>query len=170
MPLVQVGATDISRYYILRDSTTHLPKTDVDVTTIDIYSIGYRAAIATKIDCTALASADASHTDGGAYHCGQGIYRIDWPDLWSGNPGTVVQLVIVAAGVDTTFEEIELSPSVNVSHWGGTVPITATDLKKLKARSFGRFVRSGNEVTFYDSDGTTVLLTFTLSATERTVT
>jgi hypothetical protein len=110
MPLVQVGATDISRYYILRDSTTHLPKTDVDVTTIDIYSIGYRAAIATKIDCTALASADASHTDGGAYHCGKGIYRIDWPDIWTGSIGNTVQLVVECSGVDTTFEEIELSP------------------------------------------------------------
>jgi hypothetical protein len=128
MPSIQAGATSVTRYYVLRDATSRAPKTDIDVTTIDLYSLAQGAAMAAKVDCTALASADAAYASGGAYNCGLGLYRIDWPNVFGGNPGTTVQLAVVCSGVDTTFEEIELSPPVNVSHWkGATAPAMSGD-------------------------------------------
>lgn len=101
-------SADISTYFVLRDSTTHAPKTDVTVTDIDLYYVGYKAAISSKADATALAAADSAHTDNKAFNVGQGIYRIDWPDIWSGAVGTTVNLIVVCSGVDTEYLECEI--------------------------------------------------------------
>lgn len=102
------GSTDITTYFVLRDSTTHAPKTDVNVTDIDLYYVSHKTAISSKADATALDAANSAHTDNAAFNVGQGIYRIDWPDLWTGDVGTTVQLIVVCSGVDTTFLEIEI--------------------------------------------------------------
>jgi hypothetical protein len=102
------GSTDITTYFVLRDSTTHAPKTDVTVTDIDLYYVSHKTAISSKADATALDAANSAHTDNAAFNVGQGIYRIDWPDLWTGDVGTTVQLIVVCSGVDTTFLEIEI--------------------------------------------------------------
>lgn len=118
--IVNNGATDVSMYFVLRDATTHAPKTDVTVTDIDLYYVEERAAISAKTDCTALAAADSAHTDGGAFNVGQGMYRIDWPDAaFDGGVGKRVNLIVVCTGVDTTFFEVTLSPAVNVTTWAG---------------------------------------------------
>ena len=101
-------SADITTYFVLRDSTNHAPKTDVTITDIDLYYVSHRAAMSAKADATALAAADSAHADNQAYHVGQGVYRIDWPDIWSGNVGTTVQLVVVCSGVDTTVLEVEI--------------------------------------------------------------
>lgn len=103
------GQVDVTTYFVLRDATTRAPKTDVTVTDIDLYYVEERAAISSKIDCTALAAADSAHSDGGAFHVGQGLYRIDWPDAaFDGGVGTKVQLVVVCSGVDTAFDQVDL--------------------------------------------------------------
>lgn len=102
-------STDITTYFVLRDSTNHDPKTDVTVTDIDLYYVTYKAAISAKADVTALAAADSAHADNKAFHVGQGAYRIDWPDIWTGAVGTTVQLIVVCSGVDTTFLEVEIT-------------------------------------------------------------
>jgi hypothetical protein len=123
---VKKGATDQTMYFTLRDSTNHLPKTDVTITDIDLYYVTHKAAISTKADATALAAADSAHADNKAFHVGYGVYRIDWPDVWTGNVGETVQLIVVCTGVDTTFLECMLSPPVDVISIGGTVQ-TAND-------------------------------------------
>jgi hypothetical protein len=109
------GSTDVTTYFVLRDSTNHNPKTDVTVTDIDLYYVEQGEAIAAKVDATALAAADSAHADNKAFHVGQGLYRIDWPDAaFDGGVGKHVILIVVCAGVDTTFLDVELSPAVNV--------------------------------------------------------
>lgn len=107
------GRTDVTTYFVLRDATNHLPKTDVTITDIDLYSVKEGNAIATKIDATALDAADSAHADGKAFHVGQGLYRIDWSDIFDGGIGKTVQLIVVCEGVDTTFLEVELIAGVN---------------------------------------------------------
>lgn len=107
------GTTDVTTYFVLRDSTNHLPKTDVVVTDIDLYYVKEGQAMSAKIDVTALAGADSSHSDGKAFHVGHGLYRIDWPDIFDVGVGKKVQLIGLCDGVDTTFLEVELVPSLN---------------------------------------------------------
>jgi hypothetical protein len=110
------GSTDVTTYFVLRDSTNHNPKTDVTITDIDLYYVEQGAAISAKVDATALAAADTAHTDNYGFHVGQGLYRIDWPDAaFDGGAGKHVILIVVCSGVDTTFLDVELSPSVNVA-------------------------------------------------------
>jgi hypothetical protein len=109
------GSTDVTTYFVLRDSTNHNPKTDVTVTDIDLYYVEQGAAIAAKVDATALDAADSAHADNKAFHVGQGLYRIDWPDAaFDGGAGKHVILIVVCSGVDTTFLDVELSPAVDV--------------------------------------------------------
>lgn len=104
------GATDVTTYFVLRDATTHAPKTDVTITDIDLYYVEQGAAISAKADATALAAADSAHGDNQAFHVGQGLYRVDWPDAaFDGGVGKVVNLIVVCTGVDTTFLEVELT-------------------------------------------------------------
>ena len=104
------GTADVTTYFVLRDSTAHAPKTDVTVTDIDLYYCEQGAAMAAKVDATALAAADSAHGDNQAFHVGQGLYRIDWPDTcFNGGVGKVVNLIVVCTGVDTTFLEVELT-------------------------------------------------------------
>lgn len=112
--IVNTGAADVTTYFVLRDSTTHAPKTSVDVTTIDLYYVTSGAAISSKADVTALAAADSAHSDNKGYEIGQGIYRIDWPDIWSGASGTKVELIVVCSGCDTAYLEVEIAPYVNL--------------------------------------------------------
>lgn len=126
--IIPNGKTDVTTYFVLRDSTNHAPKTDVTITDIDLYYVEELAAISAKADATALAAADSAHGDNQAYHVGQGVYRIDWPDAaFDGGVGKKVQLIVVCTGVDTTFLEVELSPAVNAAEIGGTTQ-TGRDL------------------------------------------
>lgn len=114
--IVANGSTDVTTYFVLRDSTNHAPKTDVGITDIDLYYLEQGAAMAAKVDATALDAADSAHADNKGYHCGQGLYRIDWPDeAFNGGVGKRAYLIVVCTGVDTTFLEVELSPNVNTN-------------------------------------------------------
>ena len=110
------GSTDVSLYFVMRDATTHAPKTDVTVTNIDIYYQEQGAAQSAKADLTALAAADSAHADNKGFHCGNGLYRIDWPDAaFDGGAGKTVILVVVCTGCDTIYREIQLSPPVGAA-------------------------------------------------------
>lgn len=114
--IVANGSTDVTTYFVLRDSTNHAPKTDVTITDIDLYYLEQGAEMAAKVDATALAAADSAHADNKGYHVGQGLYRIDWPDeAFNGGVGKRAYLIVVCTGVDTTFLEVELSPNVNTN-------------------------------------------------------
>ena len=54
------GSTDVTTYFVLRDSTAHAPKTDITVTDLDLYYVTPLAAISAKADATALAVADSA--------------------------------------------------------------------------------------------------------------
>ena len=120
--IIANGTTDVTTYFVLRDSTTHTPSTSVTVTDIDLYYAEQGGALSVKADAVALLAATASHTDNGAYHLGDGLYRIDWPDAaFDGGTGKRVILMVVCAGIDTTFLEVELSPAVHVVSGNSTV-------------------------------------------------
>lgn len=119
--IIANGATSVTTYFVLRDSTTHEPDTGLTVTNIDLYYVEQGAAIAAKIDCTALAAADSAYTSGGAFHCGYGLYRIDWPNAaFDGGIGKKVMLIVICTGADNSYLEVELSPPVDVKQWAGS--------------------------------------------------
>lgn len=125
--IVANGSTDVTTYFVLRDSTTHVPKTDVTVTDIDLYYCEQGEAMAAKADATALAAADSAHGDNQAFHCGQGLYRIDWPDAaFDGGVGKRVYLIVVCSGVDTEIREVELSP-LGTAQTGDSYAIVASE-------------------------------------------
>jgi hypothetical protein len=104
------ASTDIITYFVLRDATNHAPKTDVDLANVALYYVAQGAAIVTAVTgVVALAAANSAHADNRGYHVGQGMYRIDWPDIWSGGVGKKVELIVACTGVDTTFLEVELT-------------------------------------------------------------
>lgn len=109
--IVESGAQNISTYFVLRDCTEHMPKTNVDVTTITTYYIKYREAISEGSSCVQLESPSSPFLSNGACHVAQGMYRIDWPNnAFSGEGNTVVELILVCSGVDTLFLEVLLTP------------------------------------------------------------
>lgn len=103
------GSVSVTTYFTLRDATTHAPKADVTVTDIDVYYLEQGAAMAAKADITALDAADSAYAANKGFHCGLGLYRIDWPDAaFDGGIGKRVYLIVVCAGVDTEFREVHL--------------------------------------------------------------
>ena len=126
-------STDVTTYFVLRDSTTHAPKTDVTITDIDLYYVAHKAAISAKADATTLDAADSAHADNKAFNVGQGVYRIDWPDIWAGAVGTTVQLIVVCSGVDTTFLEIEITDVPQTGDSYAKVNDATIGLANLKA-------------------------------------
>ena len=151
--IVANGSTSVSTYFVLRDSTNHAPKTDVDITDIDLYYQLPGAAQSAKVDATALAAADSAWDDNKAYHVGNGLYRIDWPDTcFDGGVGTKCILIVVCSGVDTTFLEVELTgveqtgdsyAIVNGDH--GLVSIQ-DDVDAIKAKTDSLTFTVGNQV------------------------
>ena len=120
--IIANGTQNVTTYFVLRDSTNHLPDTSVTVTDIDLYYAEQGGLQSAKVDATALGSGDAAHTDYGAFHLGNGLYRIDWPDAsFDGGIGTRVILMVVCAGIDTTFLEVELSPVTHVVSLASTL-------------------------------------------------
>lgn len=127
MKYIENGATSVTEYFVLRDSTTDAPKTDVTVTDIDIYYQEEGAAQSASANCTALAAADSAYASGGAYHVGNGLYRIDWPNAaFDGGSGTTVILIVVCSGVHTVYKEIGLSPSIGVTSTVNDASATTT--------------------------------------------
>lgn len=103
------GTTDVTRQVVMRDATTKAPKADVAVTGIDLYYQELGAAQSAKADVTALDAADSAHADNKAYHCGNAVYRVDWPDAaFDGGAGKIVDLIYVCAGCETVYERIHL--------------------------------------------------------------
>lgn len=88
------GATDVSVYFFVTDPNGD-PNTSIAEEDLDIYYIEQGAAIAAKVDMTALANASAAHSDNKGYDCGQGILRVDFPDeAFNGGIGKTVELIV----------------------------------------------------------------------------
>jgi len=90
---IKKGTTDVSIVIRIIDSSDGTPETGVehDTSGIDLW---YRREGATKTSITeaVLGSLDASHSDGGIEHIGDGYYRLDLPDaaVASGVNGVMV--------------------------------------------------------------------------------
>lgn len=159
--LVKNGQADVTTYFVLRDSTAHEPKTNATITDLDLYYVEEVAAISAKADATALDAADSAHGDNKAFHVGQGIYRVDWPDeAFNGGIGKKVILIVVCTGVDTTFLEVELSAPTDAVAVSGD----ATAADRLEATLDA--MPSGVVVDENDPDPTTLL--FETNLTEAT--
>lgn len=104
------GSTDITTYWVLRDSTNHVPQTDIAPSAMTLRYIKHIADVSASVAASALATASAAHADNKAIHVAQGVYRVDWPDIcFSSSVGKLCQLIVSASGVDTTFLEVELT-------------------------------------------------------------
>ena len=148
------GSTDVSLYFVMRDSTNHAPKTDVTITDIDVYYQEQGAAQSAKADLTALAAADSAHADNKGYNCGNALYRIDWPDAaFDGGMGKTVILIVVCSGCDTIYREIQLSPPVDIIAISGDS--TAADNLEAAADGTGYNLGGGDIVAASVTAGVT---------------
>lgn len=159
--MIPSGATNVTRYYVLRDSTTHAPKNDIDITDVDAYFVTYLGAVSTKYDLSALASATASHVPGAGFNIGHGLYRVDWPETaFEGSPGETVQLFLECTGVDATYEEVWLStPYVLPELTGdpGATPLLTEALMLLYMALRNNTIATSNSRAIRNDAGTTVL-------------
>ena len=88
------GSADNTVYFYVTDPNGD-PNTAIGITDLDIYYIEQGAAMAAKVDMTALAAADSAHADNKGFHCGQGILRVDFPDgAFDGGIGKTVELLV----------------------------------------------------------------------------
>lgn len=112
MPQIVKGATDVTRYVMLRDSAAGTPETAYTITGLDLQYTRNRTAPAAKVDATALAATDSAHGDNQAIEVNAtsspGLYRIDWPDAAFATGVDKVLLVVSGTGLDPAVEEIEL--------------------------------------------------------------
>lgn len=117
-------------YFVFRDQTAGTVDTGVTVTNIDCYYIEDGAAISAKFDVVAHGAANDAFDDEEGFHCGYGVYRIDFPDIaFDGGVGKRVQLIAIDGdgGAFTEIMEVELSAPVNTVAVGGTTQ-TANDM------------------------------------------
>ena len=129
--VVENDATNVTTYFVLRDKTAGTVDTGVTITAIDLYYVADGDAISAKVDANSLTAADTAHTDNYAFHCGMGVYRIDWPDAaFDGGIGTRVQLIAVETGGGSFQEvmEVELSPPVNAVLVNDATPLSAANI------------------------------------------
>jgi hypothetical protein len=161
--IVQNGAQNITTYFVLRDIQEHLPKTDIDVTTIDLYYVKTLAAISAKVDCAALPLASSPWAANSGFNVGKGIYRIDWPDdAFAGSAGDKVQLIVHCLGIDTTYLEVLLS-SV-----GGDISALQTDCASIDDNIDAMQSDIGAIRAKTDTLGGAGAITFTYTLTDAT--
>lgn len=110
--VVQKGATDISRYIVLVDSSDGTPETSFTITGLDLQYTRDRSTPATKVDATALAATNTAHTDNRCIEIDStsspGLYRCDWPDAAFATGVDKVLLVVSGVGLHPAIEEIQL--------------------------------------------------------------
>lgn len=112
MNLIKKGTTDVTRYVNLVDSAAGTPETSYTITNLDLQYTRNRTAPAAKVDATALAATDSSHSDNKAIEVdatsSPGLYRIDWPDAAFATGADKVILVVSGSGLHPAVEEIQL--------------------------------------------------------------
>lgn len=112
MRQVKVGSTDVSVYLNIVDSSDGTPETGVTSATAGL-SLQYvrNQAAAANISAGALsnlAAADSAHTDGGIYHVGDGVYRVDVRDAAFAAGVDTVEIIGTATGMVVLRETVQL--------------------------------------------------------------
>jgi hypothetical protein len=107
---VKKGATDVTTYFMLVDSSAFTPESDYTVTDLDLTYVRDRAA-AVKNDATALTTISDAHADNKAYQVSKttalGLYRVDWPDAAFSDNSAIdrVQLMVTGTGLHPSVLE-----------------------------------------------------------------
>jgi len=128
MPSIEKGKTDVTRYVMLVDSFYGTPETSYVITNLDLQYTRYGDSPAAKVDATALANPNSTHSDNKAIEIDStsspGLYRVDWPDAAFASGAEGVVLVVTGSGLHPAVEDIRLveaSPiGVNVTQIGGS--------------------------------------------------
>jgi hypothetical protein len=127
------GSTNVSIYVVLEASNGN-PNASIPIADLDLYYQEYQATQASKADATALAAADSAHADNKAYHCGNALYRIDFPDAaFDGGVGKQVTCIVDdGSGTNrTAYITVMLSPQVDAYSISGD-SVTADNLQTAK--------------------------------------
>jgi hypothetical protein len=159
---VNKGATDVTRYIMLVDSTAGTPETAYTITNLDLQYTRNREEPAAKVDATALADQDTAHTDNTAIEIdatsSPGLYRVDWPDAAFATGADKVILVVSGAGLHPAVEEIHLTePEQMLSpvNWGDYED--ADQIINLQFSTPG--LLTSGEVVIYEDGSTTEITT-----------
>ena len=110
--IVTKGATDVTTYVMIVDSTTGAPETGVTIANLDMQYTRNREAPAAKVDMTALAATNTAHTDNYGIQVdatsSPGLYRVDWPDAAFATGADKVMLVVTGTGFAPAVLLVEL--------------------------------------------------------------
>lgn len=106
------NSTDVTRYVVLRNSSTGEPYAGYTITNLDLQYTRARTAPAAKVDATALAATNSAHADNKAIEIdatsSPGLYRVDWPDAAFASGVNKVLLCVSGPGIEPCFEEVPL--------------------------------------------------------------
>jgi len=125
MTIYAKGATSVSEFVLLTDSTTHIPKTGVTVTGITLQYLTKHATGGYTMTTYGAYAAGAINVAWNATltacEIGLGFYRIDLPNaLFAGTNGNRAAVILTCTGCDQVNWEIELSPKVDAVLWAGS--------------------------------------------------
>jgi hypothetical protein len=110
--IVTKGATDVTDYVMMVDSSTGQPETGLTITNFDLQYTRNQSTPAAKVDAVALAATNTAHTDNRAIEVdatsSPGLYRIDWPDAAFASGADKVILVVTCAGCAPAVRHVSL--------------------------------------------------------------
>lgn len=172
------GATDVSVPFMVYDATTGAPMTSLTITNLDIYYHKEGAAMAAKVDATALDAADSAHSDNKAFEIGLGEIRVDYPDaVFNGGSGTHVTLHCVYTGAIIPPVRVDLTPSIGVTSTVNDASATTTSFVTNLASITDNFYNNAfllftsgalkgqcREISDYDGSTKTITLATALTA------
>lgn len=117
------GSTDVTTYFVLRQTSDGTAKTGATITDIDLQYVRTGASPSAKVDATALAAANSAHADNKAIEVdgtdAPGLYRVDWPDAAFAAGVKQVILSVKLANCFTEHMAVEIDPPVDVTKISG---------------------------------------------------
>lgn len=128
------GDTNVTTYFALRLSADGTAATGLTLIDFDLQYVRSGAAPSAKVDASALAATDSTHSDNGVFEIDStdqpGLYRVDWPDAAFAAGVREVILTVKIATAFTEYLAVGIDPPVDVTKVAGTSQ-TAGDLAAL---------------------------------------
>jgi len=109
------GQTNVSTYFLIRTVADGKAATGLTITTFDLQYVREGEAPVSKVDATALAAADSTHSPNKMFEVdaasSPGLYRVDWPDAaFADDVDAVFLSVTYDATVFAETQKVEIDP------------------------------------------------------------
>ena len=169
------GDTNITTYFVMRLTSNGQAATGLTITNFDLQYTRTGAPPTAKVDATALAATNSSHSDNKAIQIDAtdqpGLYRVDWPDAACAAAARQVILTVkvatcftehLAVNIDTPVDATKLG---NISTTAVTLPAQgapsataplATALAWLYKTFRNKKTQTATQWNLYNDDSTTI--------------